>query len=142
MKAAEEGAMTDFSGLILDVTHTDAAPDREFLEHLGHPVLVCHGPAWGRACPIIKGNCPMVDAAHGVIFQLDLDRPQHRVILKRYQEVLDDDVPIVAVVQPGQEERYPDVLRGCRVWTDGPTVAGLDGLAALVETADELRDTS
>ncbi len=72
--------MTDLSGLILDVTSRDAAPDKEFLEKLGHPV--------GHACPILKGGCPMVDAAHGVIFQLDLDRPQHRAILKRYQEVL------------------------------------------------------
>jgi len=83
--------MTDYSGLILDVTVTDAAQDKEFLERLGHPVLVCHGPDWGRACPIIRGQCPMVESAHGVIFQLDLDRPQHRVILKRYQESLDVD---------------------------------------------------
>ncbi|MDK1038079.1 MAG: hypothetical protein QGD91_04000, partial [Actinomycetota bacterium] len=69
--------MTDLSGLILDVTSMDAAPDKEFLEKLGHPVLVCHGPGWGHACPIIKDGCPLVDSAHGVIFQLDLDRPQH-----------------------------------------------------------------
>lgn len=134
--------MTDFSGLILDVTSAEAAPDREFLERLGHPVLVCHGPAWGRACPIIKGHCPMVESAHGVVFQLDLDRPQHRVILKRYQEVLCDDVPIVAVVQPGQEERYPDVLKGVQVWTEAPTIAKLNGFAAQVEAADEFRDAS
>ncbi len=131
--------MTDYSGLILDVTVTDAAQDKEFLERLGHPVLVCHGPDWGRACPIIRGQCPMVESAHGVIFQLDLDRPQHRVILKRYQESLDVDVPVVAVVQPGQEERYPEVLRNVQVWSEAPTIAELDGLAALVESADELR---
>lgn len=134
--------MTDYSGLILDVTVTDAAQDKEFLERLGHPVLVCHGPDWGRACPIIRGQCPMVESAHGVIFQLDLDRPQHRVILKRCQESLDVDVPIVAVVQPGQEERYADALRNVQVWSDAPTISRLDGLAALVETADELRDAN
>jgi hypothetical protein len=39
-------------------------------------------------------------------------------------------------------ERYPDVLKGVQVWTDAPTVAELNGFAALVETADELRDAS
>jgi hypothetical protein len=131
--------VTDFDGLILDVTASDAAPDKDFLERLGHPVLVCHGPAWGRACPIIAGDCPMVDAAHGVIFQLDLDRPQHRVILKRYQEVLGEDVPIVAVVTPEQEETYADLLGGVQVWLEAPTIAKLDGFAALMETADDLR---
>ncbi|MFV1999920.1 MAG: hypothetical protein ACC654_06085 [Acidimicrobiia bacterium] len=131
--------MTDFDGLVLDVTASDAAPDKDFLERLGHPVLVCHGPAWGRACPIIAGDCPMVDAAHGVIFQLDLDRPQHRVILKRYQEVLGEDVPIVAVVTPEQEETYADLLGGVQVWFEAPTIAKLDGFAALMETADDLR---
>jgi hypothetical protein len=132
--------MADYSGLILDVTTTDAAPDMDFLEGLGHPVLVCHGPDWGHACPIISDHCPKVDSAHGVIFQLDLDRPQHRVILKRYQEFLDDDVPTAAVVQPDQKERYADILAGMQVWTNEPSVAELDGFAALVETADELRD--
>jgi hypothetical protein len=134
--------MTDFSGLILDVTPSEPVLDKEFLERLGHPVLVCHGPAWGHACPIIKGACPKVASSHGMIFQLDLDRPQHRVILKRYQEVIDDDVPIVAVVKPGQEKRYMDLLSGVQVWSDKPTVAELDGFAALVEASDELRDAS
>ena len=133
--------MTDFSGLILDVTPSDAVLDKDFLERLGHPVLVCHGPAWGHACPIIKGACPKVEASHGMIFQLDLDRPQHRVILKRYQDVIADDVPIAAVVKPGQEELYADLLRGVQVWSEEPTVAELDGFAALVEASDELRDT-
>lgn len=131
--------MTEFGGLVLDVTSSDAALDRDFLERLGHPVLVCHGPDWGRACPIIKGDCPMVDAAHGVIFQLDLDRPQHRVILKRYQEVLAEDVPIMVVATREQEARYPELLRGAQVWHDPPTIAQLDGFAAQTEAADDLR---
>jgi len=131
--------LTDSSGLVLDVTASDATLDKDFLERLGHPVLVCHGPAWGRACPIIAGECPMVDAAHGVIFQLDLDRPQHRVILKRYQEVLGDEVPIVVVVTPEQEEAYSHLLGGVQVWQETPTIAKLDGFAALTETVDDLR---
>jgi hypothetical protein len=131
--------MDKYGGLILDVTATEAAPDKDFLEQLGHPVLVCHGPDWGRACPIIKGGCPKVESAHGVIFQLDLDRPQHRIILKRYQEILADDIPTAVVVQPGQEERHAELLGGVRVWTEEPTVAELDGFAAEVETSDEFR---
>ncbi len=131
--------MKKMSGLILDVTPTDDPVDKKLLEQMGHPVVVCHGPEWGHACPIIAGDCAMVESAHGIIFQLDLDRPQHRVILKRYQEVVDDDVPLVAVVRPGQEETYADLLAGVQVWTGEPTIAELDGFAAQTEAADELR---
>jgi hypothetical protein len=31
---------------ILDVTSHDGTFDSDFLERLGHPVLVCHGPDW------------------------------------------------------------------------------------------------
>jgi hypothetical protein len=79
----------------------------------------------------------MVDSAHGVIFQLDLDRPQHRTILTKYQEVLDDEVPIVAVVPTGQEIKYRDLLAGVEVWTDRPTIVQLDGFAAQVEAVDD-----
>ena len=83
----------------------------------------------------------MVESAHGLIFRLDLDRPQHRVILKRYQEMISGDVPIVAVVKPGQEELYADLLAGAQVWTEEPTVAELDDFAALVEASDDSRET-
>ena len=131
--------MQDTSGLILDVTPVENPIDKKLLEQMGHPVLVCHGPEWGHACPIIKGECGMVDSAHGIIFQLDLDRPQHRVILKRYQEVIADDVPIAVVVQQGQEKTYEEILTGVQVWTNEPTIAELDGFAAQTEAADELR---
>lgn len=74
-----------------------------------------------------------------MILQLDLDRPQHRVILKRFQKSLDKDVLTAAVIQPDQKERYADILAGMHVRTDEPSVAELDGFAALVEAADELR---
>ena len=37
-------------GLILDVTPGHEAFEQAFLETLGHPVLVCHGPG-GHVCP-------------------------------------------------------------------------------------------
>ncbi len=126
-------------GVILDVTPGDAAVDVEFLQRSGHPVLVCHGPHERQLCPILKDRCEMVEQAHGVIFQLDLDRPMHRAILKRYQNVLADDVPIRAVIRPGQEERYAELLGGVQVWTSEPTLGELDGFAAEVEAADTFR---
>ena len=81
-------------------------------------------------------DCELLDAAHGVVFQLDLDRPAHRRILAKYQEVLREDTPIRVVVVPGQEEQYADLLTGCQVWTHEPTAGELDGFAAQVEAAD------
>lgn len=129
----------DIEGLILDVTPADGDFDRDFLERLGHPVLVCHGPETGHQCPIIKGDCEMVRSAHGVVFQLDLEQTQHRAILKRYQEVLADDVPIVAVVRKGQKARFRELLAGVQTWEAEPTVSELDGFAAEVEAADWTR---
>jgi hypothetical protein len=126
-------------GVILDVTPGSAALDGDFLERLGHPVLVCHGPDEGE-CPLLEADgCELVDQAHGVIFKLDLDRPYHRSILRRYQRVFADDVPIRAVVTAEQAGRYADLLGGVQVWTHDPTVGELDGFAAEVEAADDSR---
>ena len=132
--------MKDTSGLILDVTPFDEPIDKNLLERMGHPVQVCHGPDWGHLCSIVTGSCSMVDSAHGIVFRLDLDRPVHRTILKRYQESVADDVPLVVVVAPGQEEKYADILTSVQVWVGEPTIAELDGFAAQTEAADELRE--
>jgi hypothetical protein len=81
----------------------------------------------------------MVDEAHGVVFQLDLDRPQHRAILRRYQEVLSDDVPLWVSVRPDQDAQYAELLNDVHVVVDVPGVVDLDAFACLVEAADELR---
>ena len=81
----------------------------------------------------------MVEGAHGVVFQLDLDRPQHRAILQRYREVLADDVPLWVSVRPGQEVEYAERLADVRVVVGDLGVTELDGLAALVDAADDLR---
>lgn len=127
-------------GVILDVTPGSAAFDEDFLQRVGHPVLVCHGP--GEVdCPLLAdGSCEMVDQAHGIIFKLDLDRPHHRTILKRYQQILAPDVPIRAVVSAEHAEKYAELLGGVQVWTHEPTVGELDGFAAEVEAADRTRE--
>jgi hypothetical protein len=111
--------------------------DRSFLERTGHEVVVCHGPEHGELCPLLAGTgCEMLDRAHGIVFALDLDRHQHLAILQRYREVTRPEVPIRAVVRPGQGQKYADELAGFEVWEHEPTVADLDGFAARVEAID------
>lgn len=129
-------------GLILvdAVAGADADFDVRILESAGHRVVVCHGPAHGTLCPLLEGTgCELVDESHGIVFTLDLDRPQHRAILRRYREVVRDDIPIRAVVRPGQSAQYASVLEGVEVWDHEPNVAELDGFAAEVEGAERLR---
>jgi len=123
-------------GIILDVTPGSAVFESDLLQRLGHPVLVCHGPLHD-VCPLLDdGSCDMLDSAHGVVFQLDLDRPDHQSILGQYRRVLPEDRPIRVVVLPGQEQTYSALLEGCQVWTHQPNVGELDGFAAQVEAAD------
>jgi len=114
--------------------------DASFLERNGHPVLVCRGPAVGP-CPLLGGSgCAKFDAAHGIVFAFDLDRPEHRAILERYRASANPDVPIQVVVPPEQVEQYREVLAGVEVWSHEPTPADLDGFAALVEAADRFAE--
>ncbi|MCZ7525873.1 MAG: hypothetical protein M5U14_05460 [Acidimicrobiia bacterium] len=124
--------------ILLDVVPgPDGEFDRSFLERVGHRVVVCHGPAHKQLCPILAGaGCVKAEGAHGIVFALDLDRAQHRAILRRYVETTREDVPIRVVVKPGQEERFANLLRDVEVWVGEPNVAELDGFAAEVESAD------
>ena len=123
--------------ILFDIPDGQEPVDREFLEHLGHPVLVCHGPSPRRLCPILKGEgCPLAEDADGIVFQLDLDRPQHRAILRKYKELLRSDLPIHVVVRPGQEVQYAELLQSLKVWTHTPVAGDLDALAAEVEAAE------
>lgn len=128
----------DGSPVLLDVSAVDeGCYEEHFLASVGHPVMVCHGPPAKTLCPVLSGEgCPLIEGAHGVIFALDLDRAQHRAILQRYTEIVDEDVPIRAVVKPGQDEAYADLLGRVQVWTHVPTRAELDGFAAAVDAYD------
>lgn len=113
--------------------------DSDLLERMGHPVMTCNGPSASEGCPILVGEtCPLVEAAHGVVFELDLDRVEHREILSRYKDTLREDVPIRVVTGPEQAQRYHELLQDVHVLTEAPGVADLDGLAAEVEAADRL----
>jgi len=124
--------------ILLDVSPgAGEAFERSFLEKVGHPALVCHGPHEGTLCPLLAGKgCDNFQAAHGIVFELDLDRAQHRAIVERYRELGREGMPIRVVATPEQAEQYRDELAGIEVWTHEPTVADLDGFAAEVEAAD------
>jgi len=126
--------------VLLDVTDASYASfAKEFLERTGHEALVCHGPSEGL-CPLLAGaGCEKIDAAHGVVFQFDLDRPEHRTILARYQKILDPEIPIRVVVEHGQDRLYAELLAGTEVWAREPTAGDLDAFAAQVESADQSR---
>jgi hypothetical protein len=125
--------------VLLDVSPGDAGEfDRVALERMGHPVLVCHGPA-EALCPLLGGHgCPKFEQAHGIVFKLDLGRDQHRAILRRYRELARPDVPIRVLVAPADAERYAELLQDVEFWSHEPNVADLDGFAAEVEAADRL----
>jgi hypothetical protein len=124
--------------ILVDVGTGDSGEfEASFLEKVGHPVVLCHGPDEGSLCPLLAGQgCVKFDQAHGIVFELDLDRPQHRAIVEKYRKLAGAELPIRVVVRAEQVERYVDLLVDLEVWTRRPTVADLDGFAAEVEAAD------
>ncbi len=125
------------SYILFDIPTGRRPEDSEFMENLGHPVMVCHGPTGDHVCPILTGEgCELAEGAHGVVFELDLDRDQHRAILQSYKTKLRSDIPIGVVVKPGQAEKYTSLLAGVKVWDHVPAAGDLDGLAARVDAAD------
>jgi len=123
--------------ILLDITSADDGFDRDLLERFGHAVKVCHGPAHGALCPLLaEKGCADFEQAHGVLFELDLDRPQHRAILRRYRELARPEVPIRAIVTSGQAVRYAGEFSDVELLPHAPNVADLDGFAAEVEAAD------
>jgi hypothetical protein len=113
--------------------------DRAMLERMGHPVHVCHGPSATKVCPLLEGrDCPLVEAAHGIVFKLDLGTEQHREIVRRYRQLKRPDVPIRVLISPADAERHADLLGEVEVWDHEPNVADLDDFAARVEASDRL----
>ncbi len=124
--------------ILFDIPAGEAPAGRQFLEDLGHRVMVCNGPDPGTLCPILSGEgCELAENAHGIVFELDLDRPQHRAILARYKDTLRGDIPVRVVVRPEQAVKYAALLSGgLRALNHVPDASDLDGLAAEVEAAE------
>jgi hypothetical protein len=122
--------------VILDVNPDIEALDweAEFLGRLEAHVITCMGPEATGLCPMLEGRpCPKVDAADGILFQLDLDKQPHREILARY--VSNVEGPIRVIVRPGQKEHYADLLKDVEVRETWPGPAALDGFDAEVESS-------
>lgn len=123
--------------VLLDALADDVEFDQSMLERMGHPVVTCAGPEVKHLCPLLGGEgCPKFEQAHGIVFKLDLDRAQHRAIVRRYRELARPDLPIRVVVSPDQLHRYAGLLSEVQVWDHDPNAADLDGFAAEVEAAD------
>jgi hypothetical protein len=127
--------MAKKSLILVDIPEGGTA-EVSFVEGEGHPAVICHGPD-EATCPLLTGeSCVLAESAHGILFHLDLDRPQHRSILERYKEVLREDVPIRVVTTGDQARQYASLLSGVQVWTHEPGAGDLDGFVAQVEAAD------
>ena len=128
----------DLGIVLLDVAPgAGEAFEASFLDKIGHPVRVCHGPAADETCPLVASEaCGMFEVAHGIVFELDLDRPEHREIVDKYRALGQPELPIRVVVRPGQAERYREFLGQVEVWDHEPNAADLDGFAAEVEAVD------
>ncbi len=131
--------MEEFESLVLlDAPAGVGHFEHRILEDMGHKVMLCHGPSHQAPCPVLEegGTCDMVNTAHGVVFELDLDIEQHRRILRRYQEIVRPDIPMRVVLQDGQAEKYADLLTGVEVWNHEPSAAELDAFSSRVEAME------
>ena len=124
--------------ILLDVTPGPSEEfERSFLTRNGHEVMVCHGPHDDEPCPLLSGErCTTFESAHGVVFELDLDRPEHRAIVERYRALGGPDFPIRVVISTAQAQEYAAFLDKVQAWPQVPSVAQLDGFAAEVEARD------
>ena len=121
--------------VLLDVNPEPAALDweQDFLIRIETSVITCCGPDRQGGCPLLRGEpCAKIEAADGVLFQLNLDRAEHRRILAKYVRLL--DVPIRVVVSPEQRLRWAHLLEDVEVFTPPIGPAKLDALAAEVES--------
>ena len=122
--------------VLLDVPAGVGRFEHQILEDMGHTVMLCNGPGHNAPCPVLEEQaCDLVETAHGVVFELDLDLEQHRKILRRYQVLVHPDIPMRVVVQDGQAERYADLLDGLEVWNHSPSASELDAFSARVEAS-------
>jgi len=106
----------------------------DWLERQDVEVVTCRGPHALGPCPLLVGKpCGKIERADGVLFQLSLDRQDHREILETYTRTL--DVPIRAVVSERDKVRYADLLAEVEVVVPPVGPASLDGFASEVESS-------
>ena len=121
--------------VILDVNPDPEALDweQDFLTRIETSVIGCCGPDRVGGCPLLVDKpCAKIEAADGVLFQLDLDRAEHRRLLAKYVRLL--DVPIRVVVSAEQQVRWAHLLDLVEVFTPPIGPAKLDAFVAEVES--------
>ena len=127
------------SGTVLLVVPEDADQFTAcILQKLEHRVITCHGPTGRHDCPLVHGQgCAWFNEAHGIVFALDLRLPEHAAIVRHYEDLAASagrELPIRVIVPAGSDA--PTTLGDVPTWYGDPTVAQLDGFAALVEATD------
>jgi DNA-binding NtrC family response regulator len=104
--------------VVIESANRDAAiAQLAALEGAGYSVTHCGGPdaIRGRVCPLVTGEpCPWVDAADVVVHDLDLDRPEHREILRTLRRT-HPDTPIVLELPEATARQHACLLASCRV---------------------------
>lgn len=124
--------------VILDVNPDPEALawEQDFLTRIEAHTVGCCGPDAQGGCPLLQGkSCAKIEAADGVLFQLDLDRADHRRILAKYVRLL--DVPIRVVVSREQSKRWGHLLDLVEVFIPPIGPAKMDAFAAEVESEVE-----
>ena len=129
-------------GTVLLVVPEDADDfTASILEKLEHGVITCHGPTGRHDCPLVHGQgCAWFNEAHGIVFALDLRLREHAAIVRHYEDLAASagrELPIRVIVPAGSDA--PSRLGDVPTWYGDPTVAQLDGFAALVEATDRSR---
>ena len=124
--------------LILDVNPDPDALhwEQDFLTRIETETITCCGPDPQDGCPLLQEKpCAKIEVADGILFQLDLDRLEHRKILAEYVRQL--EVPIRVVVTADQERRWAHLLDHVEVFTPPIGPATMDAFAAEVESEIE-----
>ena len=84
----------------------------------GFDVTTCAGPgrlAGDPGCDLVTtGGCALVEAADVLLYDLDLDEPTDREVLRAVRRMR-PELPVVVEVPGDTARRHRDVLEGCTV---------------------------
>jgi DNA-binding NtrC family response regulator len=85
------------------------------LRKAGYGVAVCPGPLDHERCPLTgPEGCAIAHGADVVVSNLGLERAEAREVLQALRTRC-ADIPLVVEISPGQDEEWPELLRGCEL---------------------------
>jgi DNA-binding NarL/FixJ family response regulator len=100
------------------VESADASAGMELtsaLRKAGYGVAVCPGPMEKERCPLTgPEGCAIAHGADVVVSSLGLEQAEAREVLQALRARC-PDVPLVVEISPGQDQEWPDLLRGCEL---------------------------